>query len=192
MPLNSNVTGSMRLGQAWHCAKLAHPGISDSDIARFEAKVRRSTHGCWEWAGRRAGGGPHYLYGYFTIGGRSVPAHRLSWAMANGPIPAGLSVLHHCDNGICVRPDHLFIGTQADNMRDAASKGRLHVSRPRRHKVTDVELAEIRAKAALGRHGIQRTLAREYGVTEQWISLVLQGKRRQHGPPRPRPESAHV
>lgn len=51
-------------------------------------------------------------------------AHRLSWQIANGSIPDGLQVLHHCDNGACIRPDHLFVGTQADNMRDMDAKGR--------------------------------------------------------------------
>lgn len=90
--------------------------------ARFWAKVEKS-EGCWNWRAATVRG-----YGEFRIGGRSVSpmyAHRVSWTMANGPIPVGLLVLHHCDNRRCVRPSHLFLGTVADNAQDASRKGRL-------------------------------------------------------------------
>lgn len=94
-------------------------------VKRFWAKVRK-TDGCWEWTGSRDRKG----YGRLSIGSRldgskrPHGAHRIAWVLARGSIPNGLSVLHHCDNPRCVRPDHLWLGTIADNNRDMFAKGR--------------------------------------------------------------------
>ena len=74
---------------------------------------------CVEWAGRRNRGG----YGVVAM-----KAHRLAWISENGPIPDGLFVLHKCDNRACVNVDHLFLGTNLDNIRDAQRKGRLQMA----------------------------------------------------------------
>jgi len=91
---------------------------------RFWAKVKK-TSGCWLWVGAKQRRG----YGYLHNGGHSkrkpIRAHRYSWEIHNGPIPAGLWVLHKCDAPSCVNPAHLFLGTRSDNMKDAASKGRI-------------------------------------------------------------------
>lgn len=79
--------------------------------------------GCWEWSGALVAG----RYGCIAECGtpiRSVLAHRLSYEMFVGPIPDGLYACHRCDNTKCVRPSHLFLGTQLENMRDMVSKGR--------------------------------------------------------------------
>jgi hypothetical protein len=88
---------------------------------RFWNQVRRS-EGCWEWIGIADADG----YGKFTAAGKRSKAHRWAWTQTNGPIPEGLNVLHHCDNPPCVRPEHLFLGTQRDNLRDMAAKRRTH------------------------------------------------------------------
>lgn len=88
---------------------------------RFWVKVEKSDR-CWSWKSKVH---RHTGYGVFTINYRDHRAHRVAWELTYGPIPADLWVLHHCDNTICVRPDHLFLGTHQDNMDDAKAKGRI-------------------------------------------------------------------
>ena len=92
---------------------------------RFWAKVPTLGVGCWEWAGGRDN---DEGYGRIREGRGGSPfllTHRVAWELTQGPIPDGLMVLHKCDNPPCVRPDHLFLGTNTDNMRDASAKGRM-------------------------------------------------------------------
>lgn len=91
--------------------------------ARFWAKVKKG-EGCWLWTASLRNKG----YGAFAyrLNRRVIQdrAHRFSWLLAFGPVPDGLFVLHRCDTPACVRPDHLFLGTNADNVRDMMAKGR--------------------------------------------------------------------
>ncbi len=102
---------------------------------RFWAKVRKSD-GCWLWSRPGWADG----YGQTTFKHQRWFAHRLSYTLAVGPIPDGLFVCHHCDVRLCVRPDHLFLGTQTDNLRDASRKGRMRTQKithcPKGHAYT--------------------------------------------------------
>jgi len=83
--------------------------------------VESADESCWEWLGKKL---PKTGYGLFGVSIDSYLAHRVAYTLAYGNIPRGMLVCHRCDNPKCVRPDHLFLGTQTDNMRDAREKGR--------------------------------------------------------------------
>jgi HNH endonuclease len=102
-----------------------------------------------------------------------VRAHRFAWSIANGkPVPDGLFVLHRCDVPLCVNPDHLFLGTQLDNMRDCARKGRMQFGEERASaKLTVSQIRRIRRLAGSGRP--MQDLAREYGVTGPTIQSIV-------------------
>lgn len=98
---------------------MAQPALLEE---RFWSKVDvRAPHECWEWQAERN----HAGYGRLHHDGSKKSAHRLAWALVNGPIPAGLCVCHRCDNRRCCNPTHLFLGTVADNNRDMMAKGRV-------------------------------------------------------------------
>lgn len=90
------------------------------DLAsEFKKRVDRSGE-CWEWTGHRQTQG----YGQVQVNAKLWTAHRLAWTLYNGPIPDGKLICHSCDNPGCVNPEHLFLGTHADNMEDMVAKNR--------------------------------------------------------------------
>lgn len=139
---------------------------------RFWMKVSPANdRGCRLWTGVAAG---HRRYGAFRIGAIKVAAHRYSYEQSKGPIPDGAEVLHKCDIGLCVSPDHLMIGTRIENQVDKSAKGRAWMPKGEangRAKLTDGAVAEIRAANASG--VAQRALARTYGVSPALIRQVV-------------------
>ncbi len=101
-------------------------------------------HNCWIWRGNLV----HNGYGVFYSrldGAKYWRAHRYSYALHKGPIPDGMNVLHTCDNRPCVNPDHLFLGDQGVNLRDAAAKGRITGANNANAKLSNDDVLSIRA-----------------------------------------------
>lgn len=121
-PKDSDTQWSGRKFCCKTCANRSH--AADPIHLRFWRRVTKAGDGCWIWMGSKDGGG----YGTISTvrNGSPAKAHRLSWEMRNGPIHDGLEICHKCDTPACVNPDHLFLGTHQENMRDMAAKGRIH------------------------------------------------------------------
>lgn len=140
---------------------------------RFFAKVLKSmdSDGCWNWIASKYRDG----YGRIQFQRKSVRAHRISWQIHHGPIPDGVQVLHRCDNPLCVRPDHLFLGTHDDNMADKVAKGRQF--RPEGEangaaRLSCDEVINIR-KLYVGGGRTYQSLAAQFGVSSGDIRLIV-------------------
>lgn len=144
---------------------------------RFWSRVDK-TKTCWNWLGATQGRG----YGFCRRNGVGTGCHRISWEIAHGPIPDKLCVLHKCDNPICVNPDHLFLGTFADNVSDCISKGRRRYFRGRnpklqgannpRAKLDDSDVIRMRKEFDAG--GITKAeLGARFGVSNVMASLIV-------------------
>ncbi len=137
----------------------------------FWSKVEKSDGSCWLWAGGRDKKG----YGHFD----GTKAHRWAWATTRGPIPDGMHVLHKCDVPACVNPDHLFLGTNLDNIADRNAKGR--TARGERHRAAKLKADQIpliRQMSADGMSSID--IARKLNAGYGSILAVLWGKTWRH------------
>jgi hypothetical protein len=160
--------------------------LSVSDRQRFRQRVDIPINGdgCWTFSGARNQNG----YGQFRIGERRVNqrvhAHRVAWVMENGPIPDRLLVCHKCDRPSCVRPSHLFLGTNADNLADMSRKGRSTTGeKSGMAKLRDRDVLAIRRLANDGTRRV--AIADLFGVTPTNVSSIIRRETWQHLPPEP-------
>lgn len=146
---------------------------------RFWLRVDRRGGGdaCWPWTqGTRNG------YGRFYVGNKKyLEAHRVAYALMNGPIPEGVDVLHSCDNPPCCNPAHLSLGTHTDNMRDMESKGRSNHPRGESHTEAKLTADQVRAIRYLHSTGLRlTTIAAQFGVTPTHAGNVAHRKNWRH------------
>ena len=149
---------------------------------RFWLKVEKSD-GCWLWTGstnRGLGRGARRPYGRIGLESprrKSMLVHRYSWQLHKGSIPEGMCVCHRCDTPLCVNPEHLFLGTAADNSADMVSKARAKGAKPgaQHHgaKLSEQDVREIRelAPEVSGKY-----LALYYGVSKSQVHRIISGK----------------
>ena len=127
---------------------------------------------CWEWQGARRPDG----YGVFKIDKKTVQAHRQAFELTNGKIPKGKLILHRCDNRPCCNPNHLFMGTYADNTTDMVQKKRHpHKETNGRSKLTLDDVMAAQKLYAMGDITLA-TLAQKYGITRQAMGNAVKGR----------------
>jgi hypothetical protein len=150
------------------------PGFAVSPHIRFWKFVKK-TNNCWEWLGTTT-------RGYGSMGSNTY-AHRISWEIHNGPIPKGFCVLHKCDNSPCANPEHLFLGTQAENNFDASRKGRNNpfgkAGKLNPEKVNEIRSIFVRGSPTYGAHA----LGRKFGVNKRLIQNIIHRKIWKHVTP---------
>jgi hypothetical protein len=148
------------------------------DIDAFWSRVAKQPDGCWLWQGSKSRSG----YGVAIFDGRGSRATWISWLLHNGPVPRGMFMLHKCDNPPCVNPEHLFVGTGADNMRAMAAKGRGAMQRPEMHPkgeahpnalLTDESVVTLRERYASGEP--TSALCAEFGIGKSALSFIVLG-----------------
>jgi predicted XRE-type DNA-binding protein len=123
--------------------------------------------GCWNWTGSIFDNG----YGRITIDGKNALAHRVSYTHFFGSIPTGLQVCHKCDNKRCINPDHLYVGTHNDNMRDVANSDVQKGENNGQAILTQSQVLEIKTHIR-ERKIVYRKIAEMYGVSRQAIKDI--------------------
>lgn len=161
------------------------------DLEPISDKFEKTPSGCWEWTESTTGG-----YGDLRWDGRVRKAHRVAYSLANGGIPDGKQVNHHCDNPPCVRPDHLYAGTQSENMKDAYRRGGKDIVSGEDHpmygadqsgesngnsKLTERDVVKIRERYDNG--GVtQKELGDRYDIETGSVCSIVRGKSWENAP----------
>ncbi|MBV8666706.1 MAG: HNH endonuclease [Burkholderiaceae bacterium] len=144
-------------------------------LIRFWRHVKKEPSGCWQWVGAKKPTG----YGNFYMNSRYMGAHCASYLLFSGEIQEGKFVCHKCDNPSCVNPEHLFLGSPKENMRDMMSKGRAigiaqgEEAHPE-SKLTAKNVVEIRQLRAGGE--TLKNIGARFGITESNVHYIVTGK----------------
>lgn len=142
-----------------------------SEAEAFESRIQK-TSGCWLWIGAKSG---VPRYGVFQYGGKRHRAHVFALALDNRPVPKGMSALHHCDNPMCVRPSHLYVGTQRMNNLDAWERTRTDYGV--KHHSAKLTPAIVREMRTMHRRGVSfAQIARTFNVSAPTASFAAQSK----------------
>lgn len=137
---------------------------------RFWMKVKKREGTCWTWTAATDKDG----YGVFWYNNKAQYAHRVSWQLTNGLITSDQVVCHRCDNPLCVRPDHLFLGSYYDNILDKVKKQRSSLNEQNPNsKLTKSQVRDIKKRAS---KETQTALAKEFGVSRKTIYLIINGQ----------------
>lgn len=132
-------------------------------------KINEDT-GCWEWQKGLFSTG----YGQMSVKGRNRGAHVVAYEIFNGEIPEGMLVCHKCDNPICINPEHLFLGTNKDNMEDMVNKGRSAVANNGHVKMTEDQVRELLKMYKTGRYS-RKELADYFLISINTVSSIING-----------------
>lgn len=127
---------------------------------------------CWLWTASKSRLG----YGYFRWPGHTKIAPRVAYELVFGPFPKHLTVCHRCDNPACVRPQHLFLGTQQDNLADMKRKQRHAFG----ERIASSKLTEADVRAIKVSTGPHRDIAKQYGIHEDHVGRLKAGRRWAH------------
>lgn len=130
--------------------------------------------GCWLWFGALSSSG----YGTVQHGSTRASSHVVAWELTHGPVPPGMCVLHRCDNRPCGNPDHLFIGTRAENSADMVKKGRQWRPRGEKQASAKLSLAQVNEIRALrSATGLSYSkIGRRFGVAESTVEHIINGR----------------
>jgi len=157
-----------------------NPKTDQEFIEHFWSKVDKSlgSNGCWIWLMSVDSDG----YGHIGRYDKLIACHRLAYKLTFGSIPEGKSVLHSCDNPVCVNPKHLFIGTQLINMQDCTNKGRRRPQSGENNsnatlRKEDIRLIrEVYVAGSRNGEGSSKALSKRFGVTSATIQRIVNGK----------------
>jgi hypothetical protein len=173
----------------FHQHRKALLGMSEAERFWYKVSFIDKSGECWEWPGFTDRHGYGLVSRVRDGSSSTITASRFMWELTHCQVPEGFEVCHRCDNPPCVRPDHLFLGTHADNIHDAQSKGRIPTARPpiraahhgssgensRFAKLTGEAVRQLRATYAAGDRNMSQ-LASDYGLNISNVSRIIQRK----------------